>query len=250
MRRERASTFEELDPKLEAIIGLHARGIRVANEILTLLREGFPDGALSRWRTLHELAVVSTFLTQNDAEIALRFLSYRGIEEYKALKQYSDHLPRSGMVPLASGELDAAKAHRDHLVAEFGPEFSESMGWAYPIITKKKRINLFDLEKATGLDHWRPRVKWASDEAHASPKPSFANLGMSERRRDQIGRLVGRSDSGFTDPAHMSVISLGLVNHAIPEDNRTENEEILLAALRILSDRVGEVFSTIQNRAE
>lgn len=61
--RSRALAVEEQNYKFEAIVGLHARSLRVANEICALLIAGFPDGALSRWRSLHELAVVGYFLS-------------------------------------------------------------------------------------------------------------------------------------------------------------------------------------------
>lgn len=246
--RERPAAFDKQDYKFEAVVMLHARGVRVANEILALLREGFPDGALSRWRTLHEIAVVTTFLNQNDMSISLRFLAHRGVMAYKALRQYDEFLPRSGMIPLAAGEIEVAKANRDQLIEEFGPEFAEEMGWAFPVIDKKRRINLFDLEVKTGLDHWRPRFKWASDDIHVGAKPPSASLGTSERERSQPVLLTGRSNSAFTDPAHMCVMSLNLANHAIPEEYLSELEKMLLVSLRILSDRLGQTFLEIDQR--
>ena len=245
--RERPRAVLQVDYKFGSAIMLHARGVRVANEILALLREGYPDGALSRWRTLHEIAVVSTFLNRSEPETSLRFLAHRGIAAYKALKQYDEYLPRSRMKPLDPGDLDAAKAERDKLLARFGTEFGEDFGWAYPTITKKKEINLFDLEKATGLDHWRSRFRWASDDIHASAKPPFASLGTSEVRRDKPVLLTGSSNSAFTDPAHMCAISLNLANHSIPEEYLTDFEKVLLGSLRILSDRLGETFLKIEN---
>ena len=60
-QRERPRAVREQSYTFEATVALHARAIRVSNEILALLCEGFPDGALSRWRTLHEIAVAATF---------------------------------------------------------------------------------------------------------------------------------------------------------------------------------------------
>ena len=102
-QRARSQAVAEQNYKFETTVALHARSVRVANEILALLREGFPDGALSRWRTLHELAVVATFLTNNDKEISKRFIAHRGIASAKALKQYVEFLPRSNMTPLDPG---------------------------------------------------------------------------------------------------------------------------------------------------
>lgn len=50
------------DALFEALITNHARAIVVSREILALMVAGFPDGALGRWRTLHEIAVESAFL--------------------------------------------------------------------------------------------------------------------------------------------------------------------------------------------
>lgn len=247
-KRARPQAVAEENYKFEAIVALHARSLRVANELLALLREGFPDGALSRWRTLHELAATATFLSQHDKEVSKRFIAHRHVVNYKALCQYQEYLPRSGMGALEPGSLDRAKQRRDALVAEFGKEFGEEMGWAFPVIPKPKSINLFDLEVATGLDHWRPRFKWASDDIHASAKPYHASLGAAEVPTDKPVLLVGRSDSGFTDPAHMCVISLNLTNHALPVEYRTEEEEKLLLALRLLSGVVGEMFLDIDQR--
>ena len=38
---------------------LHARACQIAREVLTLLYAGFAEGAMARWRALHELAVLS-----------------------------------------------------------------------------------------------------------------------------------------------------------------------------------------------
>lgn len=243
--RARSQAVSDQSYKFEAIVALHARSVRVANEILVLLREGFPDGALSRWRSLHELAVISIFLSQNDNEVSRRFLAHRGIVSHKALRQYQEYQPRSKMTPLEPGSLENAERLRDALISEFGKEFGGDMGWAYPAIAKRKGINLHDLELATGLDHWRPRFKWASDDIHAGAKPYHASLAASEVARDWPVLVVGRSDSGFTDPAHMCAISLNLANHALPVEYRTEDEEIQLLSLLILSDVIGETFLEI-----
>jgi len=245
--RSRKRAVSDENYKFEAIVALHARSLRVSNEIQALLREGFPDGALSRWRTLHELAVVATFLENNDKEISRRFLAHRGVASAKALKQYLEFLPRSNMSPLQPGELEAAESHRSSLLAEFGKEFDEEMGWAFPVIPKPKRINLYDLELATGLDHWRPRFRWASDDIHVGAKPYHASLGAAERAKDSPVLLTGRSNSAFTDPAHMCVISLNLVNHALPKEYQTDEDRLILMALRILSNEVGETFLEIDH---
>ncbi len=247
-QRERPRALRDQNYTFEANVALHARAVRVSNEILALLREGFPDGALSRWRTLHEIGVVSTFLAGYDREVSKRFIAHRGIVSAKALKQYSEFLPRSNMTPLEPGSLEAAEATKALLIKEFGAEFREDYGWAYPTVDKPKGINLYDLEKATGLDHWRPRFKWASDDIHVGAKPYNASLGAAEAPLDKPVLLTGRSNSAFTDPAHMCVISLNLANHALPEAYCTDDDRMILMALRLLSDLIGKTFLEIDRR--
>jgi hypothetical protein len=40
------------DLLLGALMRIHSRSVRVAREILILMRNGYAEGALARWRTL------------------------------------------------------------------------------------------------------------------------------------------------------------------------------------------------------
>jgi hypothetical protein len=47
------------------LIRLLVRGCQVTDEILCLLENGFADGAMARWRTLHEITVVAAVTPRN-----------------------------------------------------------------------------------------------------------------------------------------------------------------------------------------
>jgi hypothetical protein len=78
-------------------------------------------------------------------------------------------------------------------------------GWASEAL-QNPRPSFAQLEKAVGLDHWRPRYRWASQHTHGGYRPSHAMLAMAETA-EQV-HLVGQSNSGFTDPIQMTAISL------------------------------------------
>src|SRR5262249_21611006 len=59
---------------MEALSRLHARSCRLAAETLALLEAGFPEGALARWRALHEVATVAMFLSDHDEQLAERYM--------------------------------------------------------------------------------------------------------------------------------------------------------------------------------
>src|SRR5713101_2870242 len=72
------------DYQFEALTFLHARSLLVVREIICLMHGGHPDGALSRWRTLHELAVTATFLGKHGPETAHRYLASHYFNAYSA----------------------------------------------------------------------------------------------------------------------------------------------------------------------
>jgi hypothetical protein len=52
------------DYLFDALRRLHARACLLANETLWMMEGGFASGAMARWRTLHEVAVIAFFLRQ------------------------------------------------------------------------------------------------------------------------------------------------------------------------------------------
>src|SRR5206468_2797969 len=44
------------------MVRLHARACQITAEIITLMENGFADGAMARWRTLYEVGVVATVI--------------------------------------------------------------------------------------------------------------------------------------------------------------------------------------------
>jgi hypothetical protein len=67
---------------------LLTRLISVGHEISALLRAGFPIGAISRWRTLYELDVISTVLARGNRGTAARFMNNRWIMVAKKPQDY------------------------------------------------------------------------------------------------------------------------------------------------------------------
>lgn len=236
---ERPKAVEENDARFEAIAALHGRAVLVSREILCLMTGGFPDGALGRWRTLHEIAVVAHFLAGEDRDISERYLLHRHVQALKAMEQYREYQDRANLEPISVEEVEQARIRADAIIEERGKEMKYDWGWAAPVVRKKKPT-LFDLEEHQGLDHWRPRYKWASQDTHGGYRPPSRMLGTSEAKDPVI--LVGPSNSGLTDPAHMTAISLVLATTALiclkPNMDRLLTQQVC----QKLSDNIGEAF--------
>jgi hypothetical protein len=67
----------------EAMTSVHAKSLLVTAEMLCLMKGGFADAALTRWRTLHELNVVATLIFREGQELALRYLAHAHVQEAK-----------------------------------------------------------------------------------------------------------------------------------------------------------------------
>ena len=66
-----------------ALQNIQARALLISRECLTLIKNGYPDGAFSRWRTLYELSVIGKLLyDENNQELCEKYLNYYHIQEY------------------------------------------------------------------------------------------------------------------------------------------------------------------------
>jgi hypothetical protein len=243
---ERPKIGAERDFRCEALIHIHARATLVASECISLMKSGYPDGALSRWRTLHELNVIAAFLLNNPHNVALRYLlsfEFRALDAAKQMKKYA---ARSHIEPPSDAEIIAlenrCKTHTERL----GPNIGKGdYGWASEVIAKKKP-NLLDLEESVGLDHWRPRFKWASQHNHGGHRPSGSLLATTESRAPVFA--IGQSNSGMVDPLHMTAISLTHVTvsllHSRPHDI---GRAICAKVLFDLSNEVGKAAGEVEH---
>jgi len=228
----------ENDYRFEALSQLFPRALLVTREIIHLLKGGFPDAALSRWRSLHELTVTAIFISRNDGNVAMRYLANFDFQAKRAAKQFNHHAQRANLKPFSAEELAEIDARFALAVKAVGGEIEGDWGWAAPAL-KKDRPTFADLEKDVGLDHWRPRYKWASQHVHSGHRPSDKLLGLCEAKQPVM--LVGRSNSGFTDPLHMTAISLMQIATTVLLKSPNIDRVVYSRILMTLSDSIGQL---------
>ena len=190
----------------QALRSLHARACLTASEVLALLRSGHPFGAHARWRTLHELAVVSYVLTSKDApaDIAERFFLHSAVQRAKDAVEYQEHAEALNYSPLPEDEFRELLVERDEVVARFGKNFDFTYGWA-SVLFDGKRPTFRDLEKLASLEHLRPHYSWASHRVHATAKGADLNVVT---RGPFSTYLAGPTNHHLADPAQSALISL------------------------------------------
>lgn len=193
-----------------SLIELHARCLRVAQEVLALLSGGFADGAQTRARTMHELAVVAMFLDQNPPSVARRYREHAVVKRYKRAVEYNATLPVThaarGYEPIDEETVKALSEEQDRLKKRYGDVFVRGdYGWAAGAV-KDKRPTFRHLVRSLNMGHMRPFYDLGSQDVHAG---SHGNeLSYAERGSGAHTLNAGPSNAGLADPAAGAMISL------------------------------------------
>lgn len=223
-------------PKAFAIlIKLHARSCQIAEEIVCLLSNGFADGAMARWRTLHEVAAVGYLIQRHGDELAERYEHHQIVESRKAAIQYQQHQKRLRQRPFSKRTLRKIETDRASVLATYGPDFANRQGWAAKHLGKRNP-SIADIQEATGIDHLAPYYRMASHNVHANPKGGFFNLG-------RIGKtntlLAGPSNAGLADPGHATALSLVQMSSLLLKFDPTLDNQIAMKVMNALVDEIG-----------
>lgn len=225
----------------DALNRLCVRSLMVTREVICLVEGGFADGALGRWRSLHELAVSAAFIAQHGEETAERFIAAFSFASKKAMLQLNNYATRANLDPFSVAEVQAAAEVCEKIETRLGKGLGDDYGWARHALgfELNRKPHLLHLEEDTGLDHWRPRYRWASQNVHSSYAPPMASLGMAESKTEAY--LVGQSNSGMVDPLQMSAISLLIAATSFLGRFPNADRIIIGRVLQRISDQVGDV---------
>lgn len=237
----RAAAAKEQDYVFECMTRLHARAVHVGFEVLCLLEAGFADGAHARWRTAHEVAVVASFISMHDQNVAKRYLEHEVVESYHAMKQYQVYAEQLKQEPLTDVEVKQLQELYEDRCRRYGESYGTTYGWAAEVLGKK-RPTFADIEEASGLEHIRPYYRMASHNVHANPKGIMFRLGLSDGAKQL---LAGPSNYGLVDPAHGVAISV--LQATVPMLNlvTTIDAVVMGKVMAMYVDDIGEVFIKI-----
>ena len=226
---------------------LHARACQIAREVLTLLASGFAEGAIARWRALHELTIVSLFIGLDEA-LAERYRLHEVVESRRVALEYKKHTDRLGLDPLTDAELKDLEANVAALKMRFGPDYLQPYGWAAEKLQMLgKRVTFAQIEAAADLGHFRPYYRLASHSVHADPKGAFFRLGLLEQ--SQV-LLAGPSTFGLAEAGQDTAISLGQITSGLGTLDPTLDHLVAMKIVLALVDRTQRSFVRIHQDLE
>jgi len=240
----RATAVEDNDLVFDIVVRHHARACHIAQEILHLLKSGFADAAHARWRALHEVNATAMFIAKHGQECAERFYFHDIVDSYDGMLEHKKYEDRLQEKAASREEIDNCKLEYDKVIAHYGKKFGDHYGWASNIFPNHRRVGFTAIEKDVGLDHMRPYYKWASQNVHAGSKGMRSRLGLCEAKEDIL--LVGQSNSGMTDPAHATAISLCQITCALLVLEPTIDHIVLIKIMDDYQEDVGNAFLDIQ----
>jgi hypothetical protein len=200
------------------VLRLHMRACRTASEIMALLRSGYADGALGRWRTLHELVVVSRVIRKLGSVLARRYLDHHTIQQYRALQEYQRRAPALGFERIDADSARAVKQRYLALQSQYGRAAfavlaDGSFGWAAGVLAAQKSLSgLERLEAEVGLDQFRPYYRVANDSIHATTAGIAIWLGDPLHR---LPSLSSASNAGLGDPGQLTAIYVSFATEAL-----------------------------------
>lgn len=238
------SSSMDLTEKL--LVRIHAKGVQVAQEILVLLKNGFADGAEARWRTLHELTVVSMFISEHGNKVAEQFINHESIERYKGAKQHNEYHVRLGAEEVSLEDMEYLEKEYSSLIEKYGKNYKHDYGWASEVLNKTSPT-FRDIEASIELDHYRPYYKSASANIHANPYGVFSRLGLLHEDDDEEILLSGSSDSGLASPGQTTALSLSQMTISMLTYNTTMDSLVVCEIVKMYSDKINTAFSEVEN---
>jgi hypothetical protein len=239
--RRQAASSARLSHFDDVMLRLHVRACQVTSEIIILLENGYADGAMARWRTLHEITIVAAVIARFGEEIAERYVYYQIVESLSALKAYERDHQALGFKPPSPRQ--AAKVRKDHakVLRRFGEKFGDDYGWAaHHLKTKEKeRVTFARLEKEAGDAVMRSPYKMASYNVHASPKGVYFKLGSL---KGSPVLLAGPSNAGLTEPAQNAAVSLAEITWLLIGDSSVFEDMLAAKIIALLEAEIPTEF--------
>jgi Family of unknown function (DUF5677) len=214
-RRVSGGRLSHLD---DVMLRLHVRACQVTGEIIVLLENGYADGAMARWRTLHEITIAAGVIAKFGEELAERYVYYQIVESFSALKAYERNHKDLGFKPPTKTQSQKVGKEYAKVIQRFGNKFGEENGWAahHLKVGERQRVTFARLEEEAGDAMMRSPYKMASYNVHASPKGVYFKLGSLE---GSPVLLAGASNAGLTDPAQHTAVSLAEITLLIIGDS-------------------------------
>jgi hypothetical protein len=238
----RKAVTEDSAVLVDVLTRLHARACQVAQEITILLENGYADGAMARWRTMHEIEVTAQFISGFGNACAFRYVDHNVVESHRASHEYQDMAARLGYKPIQQAELESIEKSFRRVLSKYGENFGSQYGWAAFDLkpnSPKFEPKFKDIEKHVGTDFLRSHYRMASHGVHANPKGIYFSIAQVFPTEVL---LAGASNAGLADAAQCAARSLLVTSSCLLSLSQSFDYQIALRAMSLLGDEITSEF--------
>ena len=230
----RLNNYDDNQDLYDALRRLHGRSCLIGYEILTLLRSGFADGAYARFRTLYETVIIGNFISDNENEVATKYLDFSLINDLKEVKLFNEYASVLNKTPVNEEEILKLEKIRQQLTEKHGENFTKGdYGWASSFLDKK-RVTFRDIEEKIDFSYMRPHYKSASGNIHTGSSSLYSHIALPSEDNSKI--LTGASGYGIDVPCRLASYYLAMMTSNLLLNQSQSLEQIiygqLLARLR------------------
>ncbi len=248
----RESQYRHKRLLIETLTRIHAKACQTAWEIHVLLSNGLSEGAIARWRTLHELSIVGTFIQQHGRKAARLFTEHEIVGVKRRADAACDYASVLGFEPPSKMELSRVRRNFEHRKRKYGKQFLSDYGWADVLLGRNTRMSLHEMAKLLRLDHFKPWHGVANDSIHATTSGLYLRLGLHPMEEDVL--LAGPSNLGLSDVVEATAHSLALLTSSVmlldPNLDRVGATKALLAFQdQLLDATLSAEQSVLERRA-
>jgi len=196
-----------------ALIKNHSRACLMSEEILHLLKGGFPDAAFARWRSLYEIAVTASFIGIRGEACAEAYLDHEIVDDLKCHQLDHELQVARGIKPHSDGGMKDLERAFQEMLEKHGDSFKNPFGWAAATLGQKNP-QFRDLEGSLGQNHMRVIYKRASHKIHAAANGISTSLGTQSFGLN-APMLRTPIHEGLGDPAILCAHSLSQTSAVI-----------------------------------
>lgn len=232
----------------EVLLRLHVRACQVTAEIIVLLENGYADGAMARWRTLHEIGIVMVLMREHGELLAQRYIAHRAVEAKSGMDQYALCYEQLGYEKLDQSECIEIEEAFNKAINTYGKDFSGPYGWAEGFVKKNgnRRIGMAELEAAAGHSLMASHYKLASQNVHAGPHALFFRLGLM----DETDLLAGASNAGLTEPGQNTAITFTKISVLLVGDCVNYDRLVVMKIMTKLGHEIPNVFARADSKLQ
>jgi hypothetical protein len=160
----------------------HIRACFTYSEIIYLIKGGFGTGAITRFRSLHELAVISEFVVENGDDAAECYFDYLPVMQMKDLIYQERIVGESLDDEKVREEL---RIHLRKITEKRGKDFTNLQErsdyiWAKKYLRTGQNASFNQIRKCINRKHGLKPYKIASNNIHSAPKSIISSLSTPD----------------------------------------------------------------------